>query len=91
MTVYSVSVKSTISIINKKTRLEDVDIRTDGFRDNKSLSEFKKSYNEDRDIKDHKYESRNDWRISIWYSLFEDMRRALSRWRRRRYKENYLE
>ena len=85
MTVYSVSVKSKILITDKKTRLEDIYVRADDFRDDRSLNEFKKIYNEDKDTsEDHRYEVKHDWRTHIYYNLFEDMRRALLKWKKRR-------
>jgi len=71
--IYQSKISSKITINHKtgNTRLEELDINVNGYKDRKKLRKAKETYNKDREMKE-KLEERDDWPKGMWYYLFEE-------------------
>lgn len=72
-----------MTIDNKtgETRLNDVDVKVDGFSDPELLEKTKQGYNAGEEPKE-KYKVKKEWPEEDWYEIYENMMRKLSRWRK---------
>ncbi len=81
MTEYEVSVKSKIIVGKEGSKLEEIDIKADSFRDPYALERFKESYNEGKEIEEVKYKEKN-WKKSIYENLYRSWIIALKKWKK---------
>lgn len=83
--VYSAKVSSSITINkkNEEVRLNEFDVKVDGFSDKKLLESAKEKYNSRKAIKKPYYSE--EWPKGTWYSLYYDMLKKLLRWKKRAY------
>lgn len=71
----------------KGPKVERASINVNGYSDNQKLHEINNKYvrnigkeNFERECVEERYFDR-DWRVPIWYNMYEDMRRRLRRWK----------
>jgi hypothetical protein len=80
--MYSSKISSSMTIDNKtgETRLNDIDVKVDGFSDPELLEKTKQDYNNDKESKE-KYHAK-EWPEEDWYEIYENMMRKLLKWRK---------
>jgi hypothetical protein len=84
MTEYKVNVKSRLIISEKGSKLDEVDIKVNGYRDSSALKYFKEKYNKGEEVKEIEYDGK-DWRGMLWYNkLYRDMIRVLKKWKNKK-------
>jgi len=81
--MYSSKVSNSMIIDNKtgETRLNDIEVKVDGFSDPELLEKTKQDYNADKESKE-KYKVKKEWPEEDWYEIYENMMRRFSRWRK---------
>ena len=79
---YSASVHSKLTIDKNGTKLEELNVSSNGYRNREMLNEAIKDFNKDR--VSETYEDTPDWRVDLWYHMYFDFLRRLRRWRRYR-------
>ena len=93
---YSASVSSRMYIDRSGTRVEHMDVKVDGFKDDQALSDATSDYNRGEEIADRWERTHEgvrpagspelrpeDWRYRLWWTLYAGMLNNLRRWRRR--------
>ena len=89
--MYSTSVSTKMTFGKDGPKVNRLDIDVDGYKENKRLHEMNNKYVRDigkgkfrREANVNKYFDR-DWRVPIWFNMYNDMKKRLGRWKNVKY------
>jgi hypothetical protein len=83
--MYSSKVSSSMTIDNKtgEVKLNDFEVKVDGYSDKGLTRKAMDSYNSSKDLPQSKYDQK--WPEGTWYDLYLKMWKNFLRWKRRAY------
>lgn len=82
--MYSAKVSNSMTVDNKtgKVRLDEFEVKVNGFDDKALTEKAKNNYNSDKSIPESEYDSR--WPEGTWYDMYLKMMKNFLKWKQKK-------